>query len=881
MEPTIFKFILRYSKSRQIALLLLTLVSFPFLYASLELPKTIINDAIGAQEFPKTLFNIQFDQIEYLLVLCAFFLSLVLINGAFKFVVNVYKGQLGERMLRRLRYLLYGRALRFPLPHFRRTSQGEVIAMITAEVEPLGGFIGDSFSLPAFQGGTLLTILAFMFVQDPILGLASISLYPLQMYLIPKLQKKVNALGKERVRTVRKLSERIGETVSGMQEVHSNDTSELELADFSHRVGRIYDIRYRIYRLKFMIKFLNNFLAQVIPFFFFSIGGYLVIQDDLTFGALVAVLAAYKDLSAPWKELLNYYQQKEDAKIKYDQLVDQFQPPGMLDEDLRQPPTEPVPALAGKLVASNLTLEEDGGIKVVDGVSFSLDLKDHTAVVGPNGAGRAALVQLMARLLTPTAGSITLGGHNLARLPQSVTGRRLAYIDQGTHLFSGSVKDNLLYGLKHQPLIPRQTDEAALEIHRSFVAEAKESGNTTSDLAADWIDYQAAGISSPEALIGRVVEVLRAVELEDDIYGFGLLGTIDPALRLDLAASILEARSMLHERLRDPALKNLVEPFDPERYNMNMSVAENLLFGYPVGSEFDLGHLGENAYVLSVLKKADLTESFIETGLKLATIMVDLFQDLPPDHEYFERFGFIDADELPQFQQFIVRAESDGIGNLEQADRGMLISLPFKLIPGRHRLGLIDAEMQSRILAARGVFAEELPKHLRDAVAFFNSKEYNAAASIQDNILFGKLVYGRQQAQQKVRELMRDVIDQLDLRQTVLELGLESPVGIGGSRLAVVQRRKLALARCLLKRADLMIVNDAVASLDPSSQTTILENVFTERQGRGLVWILSKAGDARHFDRTLVMEGGKVVEHGTFEELNQPGSRLHSLASAG
>ena len=147
--------------------------------------------------------------------------------------------------------------------------------------------------------------------------------------------------------------------------------------------------------------------------------------------------------------------------------------------------------------------------------------------------------------------------------------------------------------------------------------------------------------------------------------------------------------------------------------------------------------------------------------------------------------------------------------------------------------------------------------------------------------MFGKLVYGRQQAQQTVRELMRDVIDKLNLRQAILELGLESPVGIGGSRLAVVQRQKLALARCLLKRPDLMIVNDAVASLDPSSQTAIHENVFTEREGRGLVWVLSKADDARHFDRTLVMEGGKVVEQGTFEKLNQPGSRLHSLASGG
>ena len=52
--------------------------------------------------------------------------------------------------------------------------------MVTAEVEPLGGFIGDAFALPVIQGGTLLTIVAFMFIQDPILGVAAIALYPVQ-----------------------------------------------------------------------------------------------------------------------------------------------------------------------------------------------------------------------------------------------------------------------------------------------------------------------------------------------------------------------------------------------------------------------------------------------------------------------------------------------------------------------------------------------------------------------------------------------------------------------------------------------------------------------------------------------------------------------------
>ena len=82
-------------------------------------------------------------------------------------------------MLRRLRYQLYQRVLRFPLHHFDRTATGQVIAMMTGELEPVGGFIGDAFALPISQGGTLLTIFVFMFVQDPVLGAAAVAFYPL------------------------------------------------------------------------------------------------------------------------------------------------------------------------------------------------------------------------------------------------------------------------------------------------------------------------------------------------------------------------------------------------------------------------------------------------------------------------------------------------------------------------------------------------------------------------------------------------------------------------------------------------------------------------------------------------------------------------------
>src|SRR6516164_6045519 len=76
LEPTIYRFILRHSLSQQIVLILFTLISFPFLYLSLNLPKTIINRAIGGKQFPQNLFGFDFDQVTYLLILCGLFLIL-------------------------------------------------------------------------------------------------------------------------------------------------------------------------------------------------------------------------------------------------------------------------------------------------------------------------------------------------------------------------------------------------------------------------------------------------------------------------------------------------------------------------------------------------------------------------------------------------------------------------------------------------------------------------------------------------------------------------------------------------------------------------------------------------------------------------------------
>src|SRR5215469_3324759 len=121
LEPSIYRFIIRHSLRQQIIVLVLTFASFPFFYYSLKLPKIITNEALGKHHFPQRHFGFDLDQVTYLLLLCVAFLILVLINGAFKYYINTYKGRLGERMLRRFRYQLYQRMLLFPLSNFHKS----------------------------------------------------------------------------------------------------------------------------------------------------------------------------------------------------------------------------------------------------------------------------------------------------------------------------------------------------------------------------------------------------------------------------------------------------------------------------------------------------------------------------------------------------------------------------------------------------------------------------------------------------------------------------------------------------------------------------------------------------------------------------------------
>lgn len=888
MHKTLYGYIWAHSKREQIVALILTVISFPFLYFSFDLPKTIINNAIkdpnaegvtvaeGFRSIPEEvvpvqvfgfnlteLFGIELERLPYLLVLCFLFLLLVCINGIFKMRINTFKGVMAERLLRRMRFILIERTLRFPMPQFQKTSSGEVVTMVTAEVEPLGGFFGDSIVLLAFQGGTFLTIIFFLFMQDPMMGIAATALVPVQGYIIPKLQKKINLLGKERVKHMRGVSNRIGEVVGGVQDVRAHYNAGAVLADLSRRLGKVFWVRLEIYERKFFMKFVNNFISQMTPFLFYAIGGYLVLFGELSIGALVAALAAYKDLAAPWKELLNWYQRLADSRIKYDQLISQFQPPGMLPSNLQQNPPEMLPHLNGAIELNGLTWADEDGNKVIDNATFSVQPGDTVVVTSPNGSAKEIFGRLVSRVLSPTSGSMTLGGLPADSLHEAVVGARIGYVSGDPAFFNGTIDDNVLFSLQRVPPKAEMESATADEERLTEIAEALASGNSPFSPSADWIDYESAGATSKDEVFEKVIDLVHQVEMEEDLYDLGLRQSVEPNVEAGLAQKIYVARTRMRQLMDARGMDDLVQTYDIERYNTYASVAANILFGKARDTEWLFENWAENKIILEMMQKHNLLDEFYDIGLRCAGLMVDLFKDLPQGHPFFDQYSFINEDLLPDLKVIVRKAmQENGAQELSEGERTLIVSLPFNLTVQRHRLGLIDEDMQRRLVALRLDLRDCHPEVFSEGggVNPYSRDSINRGISILDNILFGRIVHGRADAQEKIGALVREVTKDLGMDHEILCAGLSFEVGIGGGRLSAVQRQKLNVVRSALKRPDIFVFSEGLSAVEASQRARITKNLSRALAGATQVWIGGTAPEGIAASRILEIKNGRVLQ---------------------
>ena len=905
LDRSLSRYIWTHTKPQQLWILWIVALSMIPYFMSFNLPKMIVNGPIqgegfadpdSTQIFGRVAFELpvlgnivlydgaELTRLGMLMALSAVFLGLVIVNGLFKFYINIYKGKLGERLLRRIRFTLVDQILRFPPSSFKRLKGAEVSSMVKDEVEPLGGFTGDAFVAPALLGGQALTALAFIFVQSVPLGLITAVLVMVQALIIPRMRRRLLILGRERQLTARELAGRVSEIVEGVNTIHAYDTSNYERADISARLGRIFKIRFDIYRWKFLVKFINNFLSSVTPFLFYSVGGYLALQGKLDVGQLVAVIAAYKDLPGPLKELIDWDQTRQDVQVKYQQVINQFAIDGMIDPAIQALSSDAATGkIAPPLAAVNLSVTDESSTVGLQRVNFSLHPGETVAIVGTGGSGSEILAEALARVVWPTSGKVVAGDVDLHALPEAITGRTITYAESDTFFFFGTLGDNLLYGLKHAPPAkPTQRQEDMSPLRQWARKEALLAGNPDFDPDTDWIDYPSIGVDGSEGLLPAVFAVLETVLMTKDVLDLALRSTVDPKDHVDLAEKVVRMRQTLHAALIAENLDGVIVPFKPGAYNSEATLFENLLFGNASLPELRADLITANAYFRKVLDAQGLGDHLFKTGLEVARNAVELFSDLPPDHPFFQQLSFMTADDIPAYRILLQKLDNGAAPS--EADRAALIRLSFDYIEPRHRFGLLTADLMAEIVAFRSVFMAGLPDNLRLGIEPFDPDRYIVSGTLLDNMLFGRISQKYRDGADRIYAAVAALLPKLGIYDVVLALGLNFHVGAGGKRLTSAQRQKLNLARALIRRSDYYIFNRPLSALDARLQTQLMDNAlrWLRADGRdpGIAWVVSSPGMAKSFDRVAVFDRGALVAEGPYDDLAQKNAVFKDLISA-
>lgn len=264
--------------------------------APIELQRRIVNEVVETQNVP------------LLLRFGMFYLGVILIHQAVKFGLNSYQVWMTESTNLYTRRHLLG-LYRKSIDDVEDENSGRVVSIVGAEVDKLGGFVGEGLSQSASNVALLLGVLTYMAVVEPSIALFAVGFMIPQIILTPLMQRYLNKLVERHVGYMREM----GDDVSDM----NADTDPGELAILK----KIFSNRLRFNMLKFLLKAALNLLNSFGPLAVLLYGGYLVMQGETQVGVIVAFISGFDRISGPVRELVGFYRVYAQANVQHDMIA--------------------------------------------------------------------------------------------------------------------------------------------------------------------------------------------------------------------------------------------------------------------------------------------------------------------------------------------------------------------------------------------------------------------------------------------------------------------------------------------------------------------------------------------------------------------------------
>ncbi|MDL5353019.1 ABC transporter ATP-binding protein [Microbacterium sp. zg-YB36] len=396
-------------------------------------------DMLAAMDFVPGA-GIDFDRLAWIL---AAVLAVYLFSAVFGWLQARILNGIVQRAMHRLRMQVEDKIHRLPLSYFDRVQRGELLSRVTNDVDNIGQTMQQTLSQVIVSLLTVVGVLIMMFVISPLLALIALVTIPLTIVITVLIARRSQRLFVAQWTATGVLNARVEETFSGHSIVkvfgHQREVEE----DFRAENEEVYRATFGAQFLSGIIMPAMMFVGNLVYVGIAVVGGLQVAGGRLSIGDVQAFIQYSRQFTQPLSQLGSMANLLQSGVASAERVFE------LLDEQEQSP--DPDPAQTVDEQASDLDFEAvsfryTADKPLIEGLDLSARPGSTVAIVGPTGAGKTTLVNLIMRFYDIDAGRITLDGLDIRAMTRDDLRSRTGMVLQDTWLFAGTVRENILYG---------------------------------------------------------------------------------------------------------------------------------------------------------------------------------------------------------------------------------------------------------------------------------------------------------------------------------------------------------------------------------------------------------------------------------------------------